>query len=339
MEEKGKSEGVRLSSIDVLKGICIIFVIITHFNWKDEERLKYLFPFWIGMAIPVFMMLSGYVNALSFKRHNIDNIEKAYDFKNIIAKYIRFTIPFAVVFLLDGIVSKDFHILKKDGPLGVICSFARGGYGAGSYYYPFLIQFIFLFPIVYFVIHKYDLRGYIYCGIINLVYEFIIRAYGVNLRTYRIVVLRYLWVIAFGIFLAIGKKKISKLTYIFMLIIGSIYIVLFLYTGEKPFITKWWIGTNMWASLFIIPIIVLFISVNISCLPIEIIGKSSYHIFLVQMIYYNHEHFFTQSITKRYEKLLVNVIVCTCIGVLFYLIENPMSTIVRNKIKSNKRNS
>ena len=119
-----------------------------------------------------------------------------------------------------------------------------------------------------------------------------------------------------------------------MMITGSLYIILFLYIGEKPLITKWWIGTNMWASLFIIPIVALIISVSISCPPIEIIGKASYHIFLVQMIYYNHKSFFYKYLSKRYEKLLFNVIICTCLGILFYLVESPISKTIRNR--SNK---
>ena len=52
--------------IDVLKGICIIFVIITHYNWSNAARLKYFFPFWIDMAVPIFMIISGYENANCF---------------------------------------------------------------------------------------------------------------------------------------------------------------------------------------------------------------------------------------------------------------------------------
>lgn len=35
----------RNNFIDTLKGICIIFVVITNFSWSNEERLHLLFPF------------------------------------------------------------------------------------------------------------------------------------------------------------------------------------------------------------------------------------------------------------------------------------------------------
>ena len=76
----------RLYCIDILKGICSIFVIITHYNWQETERLKFLFPFWIDMAVPVFMIISGYLYAKSYKKKEISNIGSAYLLENILNK-------------------------------------------------------------------------------------------------------------------------------------------------------------------------------------------------------------------------------------------------------------
>lgn len=59
----------RLQHLDFYKGICILFIIITHYNWTDQQRLAYGFPFWIDMAVPIFMVITGYVSALSKKRN------------------------------------------------------------------------------------------------------------------------------------------------------------------------------------------------------------------------------------------------------------------------------
>ena len=58
MEEENKYDFDRQRSVDFLKGICILLVIFTHCTWTEAERLKYLFPFWVDMAVPVFMILS-----------------------------------------------------------------------------------------------------------------------------------------------------------------------------------------------------------------------------------------------------------------------------------------
>ena len=68
--------------VDALKGVCIIFVIVLHLPWSDEKRLQYLFPFWMNMAVPIFMIISGYVYALSYKRNRIEQIKEAYLLKN-----------------------------------------------------------------------------------------------------------------------------------------------------------------------------------------------------------------------------------------------------------------
>ena len=89
--------------IDVLKGICILIVIITHYNWDKGERLKYLFPFWVEMAVPVFMIISGYVSSKSFEKKQINKLAQAYEPFLILSKILRYTIPFIIVYMLsDG---------------------------------------------------------------------------------------------------------------------------------------------------------------------------------------------------------------------------------------------
>lgn len=34
----------RVHHIDILKGVCIIFVVITHFSWTWDERQKIFIP-------------------------------------------------------------------------------------------------------------------------------------------------------------------------------------------------------------------------------------------------------------------------------------------------------
>ena len=68
----------RKSVIDIIKGIAILAVIITHTSWTKEERLSYLFPFWIDQAVPVFMIMSGYVNSLSYCKKRLENLTEAF---------------------------------------------------------------------------------------------------------------------------------------------------------------------------------------------------------------------------------------------------------------------
>ena len=142
----------RNHTIDVLKGVCIIFVIITHFNFSNSQRLELLFPFWIDMAVPIFMFVSGYLWTLSYNKHKLNNLKSCYNVKHIAKKVSRFIIPFIIAFLIEetafSIYNKSFNI--KDFILDFIC----GGLGPGSYYTPLMIQLILLFPLIYIILRN-----------------------------------------------------------------------------------------------------------------------------------------------------------------------------------------
>lgn len=91
----------RLDYFDFIKGICIIAIIITHYSWTDTERLTFGFPFWIDMAVPVFMLVSGYMNSLSYERNSIISLSDAYSFGFVGRKIIRYTIPFLMAYCIE----------------------------------------------------------------------------------------------------------------------------------------------------------------------------------------------------------------------------------------------
>ena len=96
--------------VDVLKGICIIFVIFTHASWTDEQRVKLLFPFWIDMAVPFFMLVSGYVYTKSFQKNGIETLDSAYNKKYLLKNLIRYTIPYFIAFMIDFCVQVFLYI-------------------------------------------------------------------------------------------------------------------------------------------------------------------------------------------------------------------------------------
>lgn len=113
-ESNIKTNFTRNHTIDLLKGICILFVVVTHFSWMGRERLVAGFPFWIDMAIPIFMLISGYVNGLSYKRKEIKSLDEAFSVKNWLKPFIRYTIPFLIIFFLEAIMNIFFGIFGGD---------------------------------------------------------------------------------------------------------------------------------------------------------------------------------------------------------------------------------
>ena len=91
-------------SVDLLKGICILAVIFTHCAWSDEERLMLPFPFWIDMAVPMFLILSGFVSTKSFISKGLYDLKQVFQVRLIISKFVQYTIPFLFIYVLEVLV-------------------------------------------------------------------------------------------------------------------------------------------------------------------------------------------------------------------------------------------
>lgn len=172
-------------TIDSIKGICILLVIISHYAWSSEESKKYFFPFWMDCAVPFFMIISGYVLSLSFQRHQIKNFKEAYSINILIRRVLRYTIPFSFAFVMEKLIF-DVQSIRYNNIINIIYQFLNGGGRAGGYYFPLMIQCIFFFPVLYFIIKEYDLRGLIICIAINYIFELLKNAYFMDDRCYRL---------------------------------------------------------------------------------------------------------------------------------------------------------
>ncbi len=330
---KEKEISMNVPLLDILKGICIIFVVMTHFWWPSEMRKQLLFPFWIDMAVPVFMVVSGYTNASSFKKYRINNMEEAYNTEFFWKRVVRFTSPVLIVLFLEEMVY--FFLWKTTSLKRWIVDFSRGGVGPGSYYYPIMLQFILFFPFLWFLIKRNPKRGLITCFILNLIYEILQPAWNVTDEVYRLVGLRYIFAIAFGCFLFFYKKEIKKRWLCLSLVLGFTYILATMYFGYQPEIMIYWTGRTMIAVFWIIPVCyLLFWKLgNIRCRILEKLGKASYHIFLTQMVFYNFcSGLMQQLIPNKLAALLCCIIICLGIGMIFYYIETPINNLLVTRL-------
>ncbi len=162
MEKTGKTMK-RNHFIDVLKGLCILYIIISHYAWSDAERLRYGMNF--INPVCMLMVISGYLYSRSFAKRGISSLGEAYAPALIADRLLRFTVPFAAAFLLEVVY------IGFDSPLGLkelVRAFLSGGYGPGGYYYPIMLQFVFFYPLIHFIIRKHEFRGWIAKAISSL---------------------------------------------------------------------------------------------------------------------------------------------------------------------------
>lgn len=325
----------RLSYLDFYKGICILFVIVTHYDWTNQQRMIFFFPFWIEMAVPVFMVITGYVIAMSYQKHGY-SLRNLYHSREILSRWVRFVVPFVPVFIIEFYMA---IVLRQEtvSILGAVKIFVCGGYGPGSYYFPIMLQTVVIIPIVWKVIKKYRTVGIIGCFGVNVFFEIGKTIVNMSPAVYRLCVLRYLFILAYGVYLYYRKDSEWRLGYWIVGGIGAAYIALFQYTAAEPLITNQWTTTSVFGVFFIIPIMKCLMKPNrLKNRLLEELGKASYNILLVQIIWYwAGVQYLYEVIPTTAFRLIVNIIVCCFMGVIFYKIESPITRRIVGKLRAN----
>ena len=335
-----KSE--RLEILDVLKGIAIIMVVITHCAWTEQQRKQYYFPFWIDMAVPIFMLITGYLYSRSFYKR-----KKILDKKWIERTIIRYTVPFLGVFISEcvgysffkyvGIPEAQSFNVKN----AVIALIKYGGYGPGSYYYACLLQIVFFFPLIYWIINRMKEKGLLICFLVNFSYEIIKTLVCMSPDIYRMIALRYWFALALGAYLFVtyqNGRQLSNMFYLGNAGIGLLFLLISnQYIGNwSPKILNQWTNTSLIAIMFILPVVGGAIRGKKKIKKLGIlnkIGKVSYDIFLVQMAYYN----FGANVIlygvfhNTFIVCLINVLTCIIVGSIYARFEG----MIVNKLQHN----
>lgn len=320
--------------IDYLKALAIIMVIITHYEWEDKTTP--FFTWVIAMAVPIFMLLMSYNFSMSYERKTNGKLVELYGWRSIMPRLVRFTVPFVLIFVLEMILE---YIRGQRFSVGEIAAcFVQGGIGPGSYYYPILIQLLFVFPIIYLMVKHLSWLGVAGVIWLNYAYENYVYNNEMELEIYRLLAPRYLLFLAMGCYLYFhlkDKKKYPLPVWILVLefAVGFSFIVwVYQFQNQSELeLFRFWTRTSMLTAFYIFPIVYLlfrcFMDKKITGKTGEMlseIGKASYHIFLVQMVYFE---FFADALVPFNQPVLVSVIniaVCVTVGYGFYLLEKNL---------------
>ena len=331
--------------LDILKGIAILMVIATHYSWDGGIRLKYLFPYWIDMAVPIFMIITGYVTAKSYIKNGIDSLDEAYRLKHTLRRMIRFTVPFLMAYVIEFLIQLVLNggVFSVSSTVGVMLG---GGNGPGAYYYPVMMQVVFVFPLLFDIIRRHGFKGLAGTFVLTLFLELLKLSYQMGENTYCLLMFRYIFVISFGIWLATpeGNGEYKKALFglplyavaAIAVVIGAAFIYVSEYTGYEPVIINYWTGTSAVACLYIAPIIgVLTMKLkSVGFAPLELLGKASFNIFLVQKIFY----FFGEVIYKHLPidttagRLVFAYVISVGFGLLFYAVESRITPAIEKKV-------
>lgn len=340
-----------IKGIDYSKAFAIISVLILHLYLPEEIDKKYLLHLYTAIGVPIFMIVSGHNYTLSFEFNN-----KVWFSKNSLYKKIkRIICPYIYIILLELILIFKLEKLEKYRTREALVNefLIEGGMGPGGYYSPTVIQIILIyFPLLLIfniflnkILKKYRASiSLIIVIIIEALYEICINYLGKKYddiliqQIYRMVALRHITFLQLGIILYYNKKIIlEKLKYILPLSIGGgIYVFLTYYKGYTFLPYYYWkivSAPMMFYGLFFVIIFLKYFNKETEKIlekMVILISKASYHIFLVQMVYFGILKF------KLYNNELdyfIDLFICIGIGILYFFIEPKITNLLSFLVK------
>lgn len=320
MQEENKK---RIEFLDYLKAVCVIMVIITHYEWADKTSP--FFTMLINMAVPVFMIVSGYNFAMSNRKKSDGHLIHMYGWRMIKPKLVRFLVPFFSICLIEILL-----LYINDRTINPLRIFLLGAYGPGSYYVPIMLQLLAVFPVIYFLVQKNAKLGIVAAGLGNLLFEIGVVIFDIDKYYYRLSIGRYLLLIAFGCYLYLHPdRRVKRYQMILMFLTGFAYIVAVFGFDKEFVIFDYWKTTAMPVAFYVFPIVILLFRKFYRCrIPGALgaamtwIGQASYHIFLVQMVYYHFELGGRIMNAAWYVAVPFNILVSVPAGLAFYGMDN-----------------
>jgi len=329
---KSKSD-VRLWNFDYLKFFGILSVILTHSDFTDDQREMFLFPYTIDMAVPIFMIITGYMSSLSIEKRQIESMRQYFTSGIVLKKIQAVLLPFVFAYVLevfiyavflDVSINKYFllELLKYDNM------------GPGSYYTPILIQVFLLFPIIYFFYINRPVITSIVVVATEVLFEVYKTSSDMQIETYRIICIRYIVCMLLGIILYNNRECLRGKKFYLIAIPSIAFIYVVSYTEYEPCVFDRWINTamptNLWAFVLVLLAINYFKQFpNMLHKVVTKIGRGTYYIFLTQMVWFSFE--LDKNISSLTVAVFLNLFVCISGGLLVETIAKNTKKLTRKK--------
>lgn len=333
------SKKKNIDLIDLLKGFAILSVIYLHSNFSNEVSKAVLAPFLFNLAVPIFMIVSGFTYSISLSKIENNNslLKSYYSFKNLYKKLIRI-LPCYFITLTAEIIIQPFKFTDIKSIFKFLYFLCTGGYTfPGSYYISYIIQLIFIFPLLKICYNKFKEKSLLIAAVIQFAFEALTYYANVPLAITRILVFRDIFFVICGIFIfeKYRQKEIKKKwAYLASFLLGIGYIILICYFERTPkFILSVIPSRAMPTALYLVPVIMLLLFKfgEKSIKPIfTIIGKASYHIFLMQMLYFGIVSS-RIGISRPIINFIVGIAFSASLGIIMYFAEKQIIKMIKNK--------
>lgn len=348
-----KKKSGELISLDFLKFIATVLIVLRHSHFISTfSGTRYLAPFYMGKAVPLFMIISAYTLCVYIDKNKVQNAMEYFRADILGRRISRILAPYftCILFvLIIALATGYFGDISFGDKLSKFFEhiFRKGLYGPGGYY-PFVyLQFLFIFPVIYFGMKKFPAVTIVGCTVFCLFFAYIMLDFGEDF--FRMMGFKYVLYIPLGIGLYMYMDQIKKsLLPWAAFFFGVWFIMVWGYFGYEPQLFKYW-------TMHSAPPIMLYVfAVVYFCLRAEdsfrklgvikkffaAIGRASYHIFFVQLIvlgivqYAGFDYGVLVDRIGGFLTLMLVFVVCFGMGYIWCAVESKIFRIIRNRRKA-----
>jgi len=356
--------------IDLLKAAMIFLVIFDHtIPWTIKNEIGV--ALWERIAIPVFLVIMGFNFCRSYKNRGKDNFGTKYFFR----KLSRYLLPYVIIYVISIALGLYFYgnniqiwFLRQNSSFEFIHLFIGilPFWGPGNWFIPVLFGSIIILPIIFKGFSGKTIWAFltlILCFLIEIGMQYIVYSQFKPITNANISIvfmflcniLYYTSAIGLGMWISRNYKIFSWHNIVNWILfpLSLTYIIAFQFfdfeftdsngvaylTGDYNFLVTPY-------SAFLVLLVIKLIpktKKGIITKSISVIGKSTYHILLTQIMYFAiliaiyGDHYGTSILgvatddLNIFINLFVNWSICVSIGVIWWSIENSIRSFSSKK--------
>ncbi len=301
--------------IDLLKAAMIFLVIFDHFvSWNIKTDIGV--ALWERISIPVLLVILGFNMGHSFKEHGDLSLKQLYSREYFKKKILRYVVPFLILYAVSTFIGLflygfDFSAMYNNQYYpdhGFINLFylILPFWGPGNWFIPLLFQSILIMPILYWAFTKKPVLTLILTFVVEITMQVIVFFVIGDITSWEELhylglfmnsILFYLSAVGLGIWFSSGHKLTEKRN-LFMWILFPISLYYIIYYQFFEFRFRFG-GTPLIRGdyhFLVFPYSAFLVLLALNFLPktskarisktISLIGKSTYHILLTQILGY-----------------------------------------------------
>ncbi len=301
--------------VDFLKAAMIFLVIFDHIvSWGVKREIGV--TLWERISIPIFLVIMGFNMGISFQRKGVQSLKELYSWSYFKSKILRYILPFLILYAastfiglfiygfdLSAMYHGQYH--PDHGFIQLFTGFLPF-WGPGNWFIPVIFQSILIMPLIYWAFTKKPKLTLILCFVVEFaIYLFMFFYFGRITsyeESYYVMIIRtsfliHLSVVGLGMWFSFGHEFTSKRNMFMWILfpISLIFIIEYQFFDYRILIN----GVNLLPgdyhflifiySAFLFLLAMRFIpqkSEGGISRAISLIGKSTYHILLIQILGY-----------------------------------------------------